>query len=515
MTAHSAIEAVVPARAAEAGWRPHLVALAAAAAAILFLFRRDAADMAGIWWNASTYNHCALVPVIIGWLVWQRLPELRQLQPSPWAPGLLLVGAGALLWLLGDAGGVGLARHTALILMLQGSTVACLGPTIARALAFPIFYALFMIPVGDEIVPLMQTVTAAMCMALLGVVGIPAHIEGIFITTPNGYFEVAEACAGVKFLVAMVAYGALVANVCFRSWTRRILFMLAAVAIPVVANGVRAWGTIYIASITGSDFASSFDHVVYGWVFFAIVIALLMAAGWPFFDRKVGDSWFDPRKLQPAAPRARSPIPAASAAAGLAALPLLWSAAIASAGAQAPPAALVLPEVPGWTRAEATAGRSWQPHFAGADLIRIGRYRDPQGREVDLALAVFARQSEGRELIGYGQGAVGPDSDWAWTAAGTPPPGGRLDRIATHGIVREVATFYRVGEVLTGREVDAKLETVKVRLLGGPQRAVAVLVSAQAPAEGMSPRPAIDAFLSALGPIAPLADRAAGLPGAR
>jgi hypothetical protein len=52
---------------------------------------------------------------------------------------------------------------------------------------------------------------------------------------------------------------------------------------------------------------------------------------------------------------------------------------------------------------------------------------------------------------------------------------------------------------------------MKARLLGGPQRAVAVLVSAEAPAAETSARPAIDDFLRALGPIAPIADRAAGL----
>ncbi len=514
MTAHAAIETPVLGRADR--WRPHLLTLAAAAAAILLLFARDAADMAAIWWNSSTYNHCALILPIVGWLVWQRLPELRQLQPSAWPAGLLLVAAGAVLWLLGEAGGVGLARHAALVLILQGVTIACLGRTVARALAFPIFYALFLIPVGDEIVPLMQTVTAAMCMALLGLVGIPAHIEGIFITTPNGYFEVAEACAGVKFLVAMVAYGALVSNVCFRAWPRRALFMLAAVAIPILANGIRAWGTIYIASVTDTDFAAGFDHVVYGWAFFAIVIALLMAAGWPFFDRKPGDPWFDPRALQPEPPRGRSPVvPVAAAALALAALPLGWSAAIASAGTQTPPTGLALPNLPGWQQVPATGGRPWKPNFAGADLVRTARYRDGQGREVDLAIAVFARQAEGRELIGYGQGAIGPGSDWAWTAAGAAPPGGRLDRIATHGIVREVATFYRVGDRLTGRDLEAKLETTRVRLLGGPQRAVAILVSAEAPGEGESPRPAIDAFLAALGDVAALADGAAGLPRAR
>ncbi len=54
-----------------------------------------------------------------------------------------------------------------------------------------------------------------------------------------------------------------------------------------------------------------------------------------------------------------------------------------------------------------------------------------------------------------------------------------------------------------------KLETMKARLLGGPQRAVAVLVSSEAPGEGASARPAIDAFLRDLGPLDRLADAAA------
>jgi hypothetical protein len=51
--------------------------------------------------------------------------------------------------------------------MLQGAAIACLGKAAARGLAFPIFYALFLIPFGEELVPPMQTVTAKMAMALL------------------------------------------------------------------------------------------------------------------------------------------------------------------------------------------------------------------------------------------------------------------------------------------------------------------------------------------------------------
>ena len=494
---------------ASSSWRLHLIMLGGLSPAILLLFHRDALDMVRIWIESSTYNHCALILPIIGWLVWQRLPELRQLAPRAWAPGLLLVGAGAFAWLLGEAGGLALGRHVGLVLMLQGAVIASLGKAVARGLAFPLFYAVFLIPSGEEIVPQMQTLTAHMCMALLWLAGIPAHLEGIFITTPTGYFEVAEACSGVKFLVAMLAYGALVANVCFRAWSRRIAFMLAAIVIPILANGIRAWGTIYVAHLTGAEAAVEFDHVLYGWIFFAIVIALLMGAGWRYFDRGINDPWFDPAALQPKdAPSGKPRTLAATAAAAalaVAALPQAWSSAVA-ASAQPVPSDIAPIHIPGW-QLVVPSGRPWQPHFAGADILRVGRYRNAQGREVDLAIAVFARQEEGREIVGFGQGAIGPDSAWAWTASAPPPPGGRLDRIASFGTIREVATFYRVGNVLTGSGIEVKLEMMKTRLLGGPQRAVAVLVSAEAP----NARGTIESFLTVLGPIDRLADRAAGM----
>src|SRR3546814_5518557 len=79
------------------------------------------------------------MPVILFWLVQQRLPELRQLTPVAWWPGLLWAGAGAFCWLIGDAAGVALARHLGLIVMLQGAVIGVLGPQISRALAFPLF----------------------------------------------------------------------------------------------------------------------------------------------------------------------------------------------------------------------------------------------------------------------------------------------------------------------------------------------------------------------------------------
>lgn len=517
MTAVLPIARAEPATAA--GWREHVAALAVLAAAILLLFRHDAADIAAIWYGSSTFNHCLLIVPLVGWLVWQRWPELRQLAPAAWAPGLAIVAAGALAWLLGEAGGLALARHAGLALMLEGAVVGCLGKAVARGLAFPLFYALFLVPAGEELVPPMQTLTAKMSMALLGLTQVPARIEGIFITTPTGLFQVAEACSGVKFLVAMAAYGALAANLCFRSWRRRAAFFAGCIVVPILANGVRAWGTIYIAYRAHSlRFAASFDHVFYGWIFFAIVIAIVMGAAWPFFDRKANDPWFEPADLQPPGtppgPRRRLALVAAAVLAVAAAAPL-WSIAVAATGTAPVPAEIRMPPVRGWTLVPSGAGRAWAPNFAGADRIASGRYRDPAGREVDLWLIVFARQETGRKLIGFGQGAAAPDSAWAWTTDAPPPPGGKSERIFSNGTVREVASFYRVGGIVTGSPAQVKLATMKVHLLGGPQRAVAVLVSAEEPAGQGSARPAIDAFLRAVGAVAPLADAAAGVGGAR
>src|SRR3546814_1359768 len=180
---------------------------------------------------------------------------------------LLWLGLGAFAWMLGAAAGVAVVRHGALVMMLQGSVIALLGPAVARALLFPLFYAFFMVPFGEEIVAPLQLATAHISMILLGLTGVPAQMQGIFITTPNGYFEVAEACSGAKFVIAMTAYGLLVCNVCFTSWRRRVAFMVGALSLSILANGVRAFATIFVAEVTTIDAAAGFDHVVYGWLF--------------------------------------------------------------------------------------------------------------------------------------------------------------------------------------------------------------------------------------------------------
>lgn len=487
-------------------WRTGLTRLGLVALAILALFWRDAADMATIWWTSSTFAHCLFVIPIVAWLVWQRKVEVAPIAPRPWVPGLALVLAGAIVWLLGEAGGVALLRHTGLVFMLQASVPALLGLRALRALLFPVFYLVFLVPFGEELVPPLQTLTAKLSMAMLGWVGIPAHIEGVFIQTPSGLFEVAEACSGVKFLVAMVAYGALVANVCFKSWPRRIAFMAACVVIPILANGIRAYGIMHISYATDSDFAASVDHIIWGWMFFAAVMALTLAIGWRFFDRKIGDPWLDGRfagdTTAAVAPRAANGL--AMALVAVAALPLLWQGYVARKAHIPTPNPVTLPAVPGWTRAPLVETVLWQPQFKGADHRLLGRYVDAGGRAVIVAIGVYGWQAEGKEVVGYGQGAVPPDGEWSWTNDTAAPERGKAERIFAPGVQREVASFYAVDGLVSGSPSQIKLQTLRNRLLGGDQSAVAIMVAADE-VDGRPARPAIDAFLAAMGPPQALA----------
>ena len=279
-------------------WRMPLLNLALAVAGLLALTWGDWSEMARQWWDASTYNHILLVPPILAWLVRMRWPELAKLAPRTWWPGLAWLGVGLFAWLAGTMAGINLVSQLGAVLLLQAAVAVLLGPRVVAGLLFPLAYMLFLVPFGDEIVPALQAITAEMAVALTHASGVPAQIDGVFIDTPAGLFDVAEACSGVKFLVAMVALGALVAHLCFASWKRRAVFMAAAVLVPVLANGVRAWGTIYIAQSQGIEFAAGFDHIVYGWIIFALVMAMVLGASWRFFDRSPDDPLIDAAAIE-------------------------------------------------------------------------------------------------------------------------------------------------------------------------------------------------------------------------
>ena len=495
-------------------WRAPLAQLALAIVAIVALSWADWADMAYQWWEISTYNHVLLVPFVLAWLVWQRREVLADLVPRAWLPGLVIVAGALFLWLLGTVSGVNLARQLGAVVAMQGAIIALFGPRVVAALWFPLCYMLFLVPFGDELIPALQMITAKITIALTHFSGIPAEIEGVFIDTPAGLFEVAEACSGVKFLIAMIALGTLAAHVCFETWPRLIAFMIASAIIPIIANGIRAWGTIYIAQFAGVEFASGFDHIFYGWVFFAIVVAMLLGLGWKFFDRDpnapfVSLEQIDRSLLVKRISRAfGNPLATLGAVVAMCAGFALWAAGMASLSAPMPQR-IDLPPVQGWLRVDYRPEVWWEPRATGARHRLLGEYADEEGHRVTVFYALYASQDEGHEAGGFGQGAFTPDTAWRWLEYGPAIASGQADRLLANGRTGRLAvTFYKDDNMLSGSNAELRLSTMRSRLLMQEQPTMMLILSAE---EGrvVPARESIEAFLSSVGPLGPWMDHIA------
>jgi len=88
-----------------------------------------------------------------------------------------------------------------------------------------------------------------------------------------------EACSGVRYLIASFMVGCLFAYLSYRSALRRVAFVAASIAVPIVANWVRAYMIIMLGHVTNNRLAVGADHLIYGWVFFGVVMVLLFWIG--------------------------------------------------------------------------------------------------------------------------------------------------------------------------------------------------------------------------------------------
>ena len=303
-------------------WTSSLVGLALGLAILGASFHAEVAAAVNTWDSSSAYSHCWLVLPLALWLGWTRRARLVGLSPRP-MPAVALLGlGGALAWLVMERLGIMEGRQFAVLGFVWLLALAVLGWRICRAMAAPLVYLFFLVPFGEFATPWLQDVTLWMIVVGLRAMEITHHVDGLVIEIPAGVFLVAEACAGLRFLIAALAFGALYALEMFRSPWRRLLVMALAALVPILANGLRALGIVLLGHHLGSAEAAAVDHVVYGWVFFSAVILLLVLAGLPFRqDARASSEGAPDRPDAMALPTAAwRPFLAASLVAGMGAL---------------------------------------------------------------------------------------------------------------------------------------------------------------------------------------------------
>ncbi len=264
------------------GMAGHAIALAVGLVALGAIFWREIVSAVGTWESSTAYNHCFLIIPITAYLIWDRKDTLVGLVARP-VPLVALAGLPvAALWLVAERLGIMEGRQLMVVTLAQLLFLAVLGWRLWWAVSGPLLYLYFLVPFGEFLTPKLQDITAVFIRHGVDILGIPAYIDGYTIEIPEGTFYVAEACAGLRFLIASIAFGVLYALVMYRTPLRRGVFIAVSIVVPVIANGFRALGIVVLGHVLGSAEAGAADHVIYGWIFFSVVILILIVIGLPF-----------------------------------------------------------------------------------------------------------------------------------------------------------------------------------------------------------------------------------------
>ncbi len=465
-------------------WRQAAPALAATIGWLLFWYRDTWLAMVDIWARSGTFAHGFVVPPIALWLLWRQRARLASLSPSPsrWAV-LALVPAGS-AWLMGELAAVNAVSQLACTSLLVLSVVALLGPRVGRVAAFPLAFLFFAVPVGEFAMPQLMDWTADFVVAGLRLSGVPVYREGLQFVIPSGYWSVVEACSGIRYLIASATVGTLYAYLTYRSLRRRLLFVAVSLVVPVVANWLRAYLIVMIGHLSGNRLAVGVDHLIYGWLFFGLVVAVTF---W------IGSRWREDQYAPAStAPTPAAPAPATAngthllAASAVMAISALWPIAFASiddgGGVAAP--SLALPAATGsWHEAQGAIS-DWQPHFQDPSAQATGVFR--QGDQaIGLYLGYYRGQGFDRKMISSTNVLV-PTADPVWAQTDTATReirfGGRDLSVRVSRLRRAdgqrllVWQCYWVGGRLTADDHLAKLHTAISRLRGeGDDSAVILL----------------------------------------
>ncbi len=260
-------------------WKPALLGLVLLFSWIVYWYWGTLEAMAQIWWRSETYAHGLVVPPIALWLVWRRRNDLAAVQPRPAAWFALPLAGFVFCWLLGELTAVNAATQFSVIGIIVLTIVSLTGPVVGRALAFPLLFLFFSVPIGDFLLPQLMEWTADFTVLALRLTGIPVFREGQNFVIPSGSWSVVEACSGIRYLIASLTVGTLYAYLTYNSLKRRLAFIGVALLVPVVANWLRAYLIVMLGHLSGNKLAAGADHLIYGWIFFGIVIATMFMIG--------------------------------------------------------------------------------------------------------------------------------------------------------------------------------------------------------------------------------------------
>lgn len=409
-------------------------------------FRGSVETMSAIWLSSSVYHHGLFVAPISAWLIFRR-KDWRVAAPVADYLGVAILAAAAVAQLIAQASGVDLVGHASFVIAIIGAVVATFGRALAARWAFPLAFLFFMVPFGEEATPVLQGWASAAITAALNFSGVETTRDGFMLTTGAGRFEVAASCAGLRFLLASAMISLLIAHLAFTDWRKRAVCVAFALTAAILANWLRAYLIVLVATITERRIGVGPEHVILGWIFYSALIVGMIALA-----RRHADRNFTPaHPAQPAAP----PRQAAKAASPLG-LMVIAAAALFSGAVFSTNDVRAEFEAPLDLHAEGfrNAGPNavWEAYAPNADAISTSEYRS-EDATVIVSIARFTHDRKGAEIGGADTRAA-DGAQWRRVSVSS-------NRMSVNGVARRVR-IERL-EDPAGRKIDV----VALAYLGG------------------------------------------------
>ncbi|MDE1464608.1 exosortase A [Spartinivicinus poritis] len=455
--------------------------------------------MVTVWLNSETYAHGLLIVPMSLFLLWQKRKQLNwQLIRPSWLPLLPLLFLSA-IWFIANVSGINVIQQFAVVLMIPLLVWSCLGTAITRQIVFPLGYLLFAVPMGSGIVPYLQEITAWFCVWGLKLIGIPVFWEGLYISIPSGDFLVAEACSGIRYLIASMALGTFYAYISYTSLSKRLAVFGLSIIIPIVANGIRAFGIILIAYYSNMEYATGADHLLYGWIFFGIVMMLLFWLGSKFADDMSSANTADQQTVKHDNEATTNPLTILAVLAVVAVLPL-WAAIKPTPTAQQ--VSLKVDTPVNWQSAKPSS--TWAPTFSTSQQLRQAWQEGNQ--EVELFIAHYPKEQAGSELVSFANKVYNED---AWKLLGTHSTQLQLGDITIY--VKEyrmesflqqrlIWSWYFVNNTTQSDQYRAKFQQTLAKILNRPAGGSFVALSTEYEFKPDEARAVLTKFLQATYP---------------
>lgn len=231
------------------------------------------------WATDENMGHGFFVPVIAGWIAWQRKDQLLATprRPSYW--GLALVIWAGLQALAATLGAELFTARLAFVMAITGSVLFIGGKQWLKILSFPLVLLLFMIPIPQilyaRLTLSLQMLASELGETLIGWMGIPVIRTGNLLQLPSQTLDIADACSGIRSLLSLGFLSLIYAYFADRRPWMRWALLIATVPIAIGANAIRVAVTGELSEIN-TKLAQGTYHEMEGYVVFIVALAALL-----------------------------------------------------------------------------------------------------------------------------------------------------------------------------------------------------------------------------------------------